>query len=113
MSKVKKVQYQDGRHYGWSFKCPGCGDYHCIPTNHADPQKNWEFNGNPDSPTFSPSLKVGWVEPLDMPNPGTRHVCHSFIRDGRMQFLSDCTHKHAGQTLDMADVVLETLPEIL
>jgi hypothetical protein len=27
--------------------------------------------------------------------------CHLFIRDGALQFLSDCTHKLAGQTVDM------------
>lgn len=28
-------------------------------------------------------------------------VCHSFIRDGQIQFLSDCTHALAGQTVPL------------
>ena len=28
-------------------------------------------------------------------------ACHSFITDGRIQYLGDCTHPLAGQTLDL------------
>ncbi len=28
-------------------------------------------------------------------------VCHSFLTDGRIQFLDDCTHAMAGQTVDL------------
>lgn len=27
--------------------------------------------------------------------------CHSFVRDGKIEFLSDSTHKLAGQTVDL------------
>jgi hypothetical protein len=30
-------------------------------------------------------------------------ICHSFVRDGRIEFLSDCTHRLAGQTVDLPD----------
>jgi hypothetical protein len=30
--------------------------------------------------------------------------CHSFVREGKIEFLNDCTHEHAGQTLDLLDV---------
>lgn len=33
-----------------------------------------------------------------------KHVCHSFVTDGKIQFLSDCTHDLAGQTVDMVDI---------
>jgi hypothetical protein len=29
----------------------------------------------------------------------TERVCHSFITDGQIQFLGDCTHPMAGQTV--------------
>jgi hypothetical protein len=32
------------------------------------------------------------------------HVCHTWINDGKVQFLGDCTHEFAGQTLDLLDV---------
>lgn len=28
-------------------------------------------------------------------------VCHSYVRDGQIQFLGDCTHKLAGQTVPL------------
>lgn len=30
-------------------------------------------------------------------------VCHSFVTDGRIQFLADCTHDLAGLTVDLPD----------
>jgi hypothetical protein len=30
-------------------------------------------------------------------------VCHSFVTDGRIQFLGDCTHALAGQTVDLPE----------
>ena len=33
----------------------------------------------------------------------TKQVCHSFIKDGNIQYLNDCTHKLAGQTIEIPD----------
>ena len=33
----------------------------------------------------------------------TPKVCHSFVRDGRIEFLSDCTHELAGQTVELEE----------
>jgi hypothetical protein len=59
------------------------------------------------SPTFTPSVKVTW--PAN-PNASeefkkwrTERVCHLFVTDGRIQFLGDCTHALAGQTVDLPD----------
>jgi hypothetical protein len=30
-------------------------------------------------------------------------VCHSFVTDGRIQFLTDCTHAFAGRTVDLPE----------
>jgi hypothetical protein len=30
--------------------------------------------------------------------------CHSFVTDGRIQFLSDSTHALAGQTVDLPEI---------
>jgi len=59
---------------------------------------NWTWNGSIDRPTVKPSvLTRGGDEHGE-------HICHSFINDGRVQFLGDCTHEFAGQTLDLLDV---------
>lgn len=38
--------------------------------------------------------------PLPAPVP---FVCHSFVVDGRIQFLGDCTHELVDKTVDIPD----------
>jgi hypothetical protein len=89
--------------------CPGCKTHHVIATK--APQSNgamWSFNGDMYSPTFSPSLLIrtgshavpGFIDPEGLP-PVT---CHSFITNGKIQFLSDCTHDLKNQTVDLPEV---------
>jgi hypothetical protein len=33
----------------------------------------------------------------------TERVCHSFVTDGKIQFLGDCTHALAGQTVELPE----------
>jgi hypothetical protein len=76
------------------FWCPGCHCGHGVWTskpNHLGAQ--WIFNGDMVKPTFQPSLLLEAV--------GKSPRCHSFITDGRIQFLPDCTHALAGQTVEM------------
>lgn len=77
------------------FECPGCKIMHGISVG-VGKGPRWGWNGSADRPTFTPSIKThypyGW---------GAEIVCHSFITDGRIQFLSDCTHELAGKTVDM------------
>lgn len=47
-----------------------------------------------ERPTFSPSLGI---------NMGLDMQCHSFVRDGKIEFLSDCHHELRGQTVDLPD----------
>ncbi len=39
-----------------AFMCPGCRERHQIPVRPAVP--GWDYNGNPDAPTFHPSILV-------------------------------------------------------
>jgi len=75
------------------FRCPGCNDLHVI-------NNTWTFNGDVGKPTFNPSVLVN----RNKLNPAMP-VCHSFIRDGKIQFLNDCTHGLAGQTVDLDDFI--------
>jgi hypothetical protein len=70
-----------GDHIFW---CQGCEYAHGIDSG-------WSFNGDLAKPTVSPSLL----------SQGEKR-CHLFIREGRLEFLSDCDHALAGQTVDMA-----------
>ena len=77
----------------------------------------WGFDGNYDAPTFTPSVLVSSTrrmtddeharvmagETLNLP-PTT---CHSFIKAGHIQFLNDCTHALAGQTVPLPNINAE------
>jgi hypothetical protein len=95
-----------------AFRCPGCDDVHSVTIEHPD---GWTWNGDMERPTFTPSVRVRAVQwPPDGPKanrrqnhpgvePGQHTTCHSFVTDGRIQFLGDCTHMLAGQTVDLPE----------
>lgn len=67
------------------FWCPGCDIAHGV-------NSTWAFNEDYEKPTFSPSVLATGSE-----WEGKR--CHSFVNQGRIQFLTDSTHDLAGQTV--------------
>lgn len=78
-----------------AFHCPGCEGGHAIPVTGI---RAWKWNGSLEKPTLAPSLlvNVGGANP-------TQPICHSFVTDGKIAFLSDCTHKLVGQTTEVPD----------
>lgn len=101
------------------FWCPGCDGAHGIKVGEgAGPR--WGWNGSIDKPTFSPSILVrstemttkgkadhrawcdaGFPKPAPEKFDSVDTVCHSFVDDGRITFLGDCTHAMANQTVDL------------
>lgn len=61
----------------------------------------WSFNGNYERPTFQPSVLVTYDGPDAGQDGAPPAVCHSFVTDGQIQFLGDCTHALAGQTVPL------------
>lgn len=97
MAKLLELKTQDGGK-GLLFFCPGCKFGHFFQVEKGPEYKGapiWEWNGDMDKPTFSPSLGV---------NMTTESRCHLFVRDGKIEYLSDCHHALAGQTIEMEDV---------
>lgn len=81
--------------------CPGCGQRKYLAIRGKAPDRpSWIFNGDLNRPTLEPSILVQF-EATEME---PREVCHSFVRDGRIQFLGDCTHALAGQTVDLPEI---------
>jgi hypothetical protein len=116
MSALSKI-LRDVEGGGLTFWCPGCQMAHMV--RHGDgPGPRWLWNGNAEKPTFSPSVLIQWTQwvppatTLELAakiNAGEivqheeQRVCHSFVTDGRIQFLADCTHPLAGQTVDLPE----------
>jgi hypothetical protein len=100
-----------------SFQCPGCGDHHTVPVS-VGAGRDWTWDGKVDRPTLTPSILVKsghhgssyvkgdpcWCT-FNAENPGqssfTCYLCHSHVTDGKIAFLTDCTHALAGQTVDL------------
>lgn len=105
--KVWGVSF-NGERYGMAFDCPGCTLTHVVNVARYTGAPNhfpvWGWNGSQDAPTFTPSLLVSWPKTSNGERTGIDNICHSFIRDGRVEFLSDCTHALAGQTVELPDV---------
>ncbi len=122
MGQVSSIlrDWEGGGRRGFQFWCPGCNKNHSVSVGEG----GWSYNGNPEAPTFSPSvlLEGGHYAPGHKPEDGcwctynaekiakgeepsgfTCGVCHSFVNDGMIRFLNDCTHALAGQTVKLPD----------
>lgn len=85
------------------FWCPGCDGAHQVATGDG-PGPRWGFNGDYDRPTFTPSVLVTYNGPDAGMDRGDGDkappaICHSFVTDGEIRFLADCTHALAGQAV--------------
>lgn len=79
--RVHRYNWMDKDRAQYWFICPGCKEGHAF-------NEGWEFNGDFEKPPFNPSLFCTG-----------RKRCHSYVREGNIQFLSDCDHELAGQTV--------------
>lgn len=115
MARVKWFNFggDDKQRVGLLFECPACGYSHPFyvatpktpsgepwPTRDGKPWPIWTFNGDEERPTFSPSLLVHGAPEANPPTPR----CHSFVRDGRIEFCTDSTHAMAGRTVDLPEI---------
>ena len=82
------------------FWCPGCDGAHGVSVG-TGPGPRWGYNGQPDRLTFTPSILVTYNGPDAGIGDGIPAICHSFVTDGRIQFLTDSTHALAGKTVDL------------
>lgn len=95
---VRRDNPHHPEHEDYQFHCPGCKCSHFVRV--AGMPSPWTWNGDLVKPTVSPSILVRSDFDGDRPS----KICHSFIRDGRIEFLGDCTHALAGQTIALEPV---------
>lgn len=98
---IRNIDDHGIKYQALAFICPGCIDMrgatglHLLPVNSAVKSPSWDWDGNLEAPTLSPSILTG----KDSPN-----ICHSFLRAGVFEFLGDCTHSLANQKVPMPDL---------
>lgn len=88
----------------YSFYCPGCKHEHVYSVVNDGSQ--WQFNGNLENPSFTPSLlnrKIEKNEQTGVYNKETSR-CHLFVTDGKIIYCGDCTHELKGQTVELPEI---------
>lgn len=95
MPKVSRVVDQTDQTVGWMIECPACKSGHLF-------DQRWEFNGDVERPTFKGSMLSNGRADAVVNETAPR--CHSYVTDGRIEYLADCSHAMAGQTVDLPDV---------
>ena len=103
---------------GIAFWCTACGSYHQVNLVKGEGPV-WSFNGDYNRPTFSPSVLVRsghyigdrprgncWCDfeeryPEEEKPEFVCCLCHSFVVDGKIQYLSDCSHDLAGTIVEL------------
>lgn len=99
---MKRADYESELEKRIWFYCPGCSATMGIKEWHSIPVvgDGWQFNGDLEFPTLKPSILV---------NRGSVNnavpVCHSYVTDGRIQYLNDCTHSMAGKTVELPEAI--------
>lgn len=96
---MPKFRNEKGTRGVFSFMCPACKKIHQIWTvDEGDGNPVWRFNNDFNKPTVEPSVscRTPLVDRID--------ICHFFITDGMIKYLSDCTHDKAGQTHELPEL---------
>lgn len=80
-----------------SLRIPGPTGLLTLPVIRSGTREGtgcWTWNGSVDAPTLRPSVLT------------TAHNwrCHSWINNGAAQFLDDCSHELAGQTVALLEI---------
>lgn len=127
---MKKVRLLSIDFWGpgvYKFSCPACQWDHIIYTNPQNPSPNkekscWGFNGDLESPTFSPSIlfrvgkyvpgltpeQIAYCEEMGRGTSRYNLICHSFVEEGFIRVLEDST-QNGGKTMELNIIKNENL----
>lgn len=118
----KISRYKSGKNIGYHFHCEGCGSAHGVFIKGSG-VPIWKWNGDLEKPTFTPSVllkyknlskegnklnkefykKHGRYMTLKELPYDSLYICHSYITDGKIRYLNDCTHHLKGKTVELLD----------
>lgn len=124
MKKVELYDNPDGSQTAM-IMCPACHFPHSMRVRRdGQPGPQWGYNFNEEAPTFTPSIlsrsghfmtgksAENCVHCKEDDDRDMCQLCHSFITDGVIKFLDDCSHTMAGQSMSLPEwPEPKTLPE--
>jgi len=94
MAKIMRLVSEQKGAERFGFFCPGCGFAHWFQTKGEG--SCWTWNEDFEKPTVKPSIL------MDMRGEDPKR-CHSFVTDGKIRFLGDCSHNLKGRTVEIPD----------
>ena len=107
MQVSNKLRRGTGAYFHW---CPACQEMHILPDQ-------WQFNGDLESPTFSPSFKHNglklvydatgsWTGEWERDAAGNTipFTCHYILTNGVLNYCGDCTHSLKRQSIPLPDL---------
>lgn len=119
--KAKPVRLEPGRGYveceaaeatHLTLRIPGPTGTLTLPVVQGNATRAgtgcWTWNGSTESPTLRPSVLTNYQSAIAERS----WRCHSWINDGAAQFLADCSHSLAGQTVALLDVDESETPNV-
>lgn len=104
MAKIKIIHEENGLITA-IFNCPACNDIHAFkyysdPFKYTNTDKDpWKFNYNFDRPIIRPSISV------DAGNSNINYKCHSYVEEGFIKYLDDCSHAMKGLSIELPDII--------
>lgn len=115
-TKLTEIDDHDLCYQTLMFVCPGCqtpytfadgteyrpSGLHALAVNSPQKQPSWKWDGNLELPTLSPSI-LSHIQPYGEKGEALG-ICHSFLKAGIFEYLSDCTHEFADQHIPLPDL---------
>jgi len=108
---MAKVKLWDVKYGTYTFHCPAGHDHYINTLVPNQQNAQWQFNGNLDLPTFSPSIneRTGYfvdpnVEGDEQWLKENSYQCHFIVTNGKIYFCGDCSHELKNLTLDLPDI---------
>ena len=104
----KLLQSEDGARLWWY--CASCDMLHPIAL-HNRPGESvdvWSWNNDAERPTFMPSFLT------DMSGRnGPKRICHTYIKEGMVEYLNDSTIHLRGVTKELQDIPKEYIRDFV
>lgn len=82
----------------WCSACKHCHTFYIQCNNHT-----WTFDGNVNSPTFSPSM----LEYYTQKNGERKTLCHYILTSEVMNYCGDSPHELSGKSVPLEDIPSE------
>lgn len=112
--KLTPELLSDGSGTAYLFYCPSCRSHHSFVCRRERGKHtaNWQFNGDMERPTFTPSLRIISSRPrpgVPVDNVGGSDMeeytmCHLFVTDGVIHYCGDTPTAFAGKQVPLEDL---------